>query len=100
MGWKCQLCVLTIAITAALNTPSLSWGEAPSVNDGKVLAKTKAIKQAKSIAKRTSAVLEMAELLDELTKTRGDLVLKAAGRKPIAEKTFFGVEFRVPDVEL
>lgn len=51
------------------------------------------------MAKRTHGALALAELLDELTKTKGDLTLKSAGKTPVAEKTFFGVEFLVPEVE-
>ncbi len=58
-----------------------------------------ALKQAKTIAGRVHGALMLAELLDELTRTRGDLTLKSAGRRAVPEKTFFGVEFLVPDVE-
>jgi hypothetical protein len=63
------------------------------------LTKETALGLARDMAKRTNTVLEMADLLDELTKTRTGIVLKSAGRTPVAEKTLFGVEFRVPEVE-
>jgi hypothetical protein len=53
---------------------------------------------AKAVAKRLSDVIALADLLDELTKTKGELILKSSGR-PVAERAFFGVEFLVPNVE-
>src|SRR6478752_4742549 len=63
------------------------------------LTKEGVLKHAKKMAKQTQTLLALADLLDELTKTKGELVLKSAGKAPVTEKTFFGVEFRVPQVE-
>lgn len=86
-----------LALLATLSLPTLVSAEDKISTPG--LSREDALKHAKNVAKRTQAVLSFAELVDELTKTKGELTVKSAGRTPVAEKTFFGVEFLVSGVE-
>lgn len=63
-----------------------------------VRADGKTNEKALKLVKHLSRAMDVVELLDEVTKTKGEITLKSAG-KPIAERTFFGVEFLVPNVE-
>jgi hypothetical protein len=86
-----------MALFAALLAPAgaRAGGKVPAGG----LSKADVLRAATLVARRTEAVIAVADLLDELTRTKGELALKSAGRKPVVEKTYFGVEFRVPEVE-
>jgi len=89
--WVTLAALLTVSLPAVATAEDKRPTPPPTRAD--------ALKHAKDVAKRTQGALGIVDLLNELTKAKSELTLKSAGRTPVAEKTFFGVEFLVPQVE-
>jgi hypothetical protein len=92
---KYAVCLGVVALSVALAGPTNAHAQSSSA----LMKKTTALKFAKIAAKEVSTTIDIAEILDELTKTEGELALVSLGRNPVKKGTFIGTEFLVPQVE-